>query len=247
MVVHFVLALGLFCRDCYGQVFRWLGRWQRGGVPPRSTLCEARKRLGTGPLVRLAQRTVRLLADDATPQAFHRHMRLMALDGFVVDAPDTPENRRVFGGSPTGAFPQVQVAALCEAATHVMWRWLIKPFCWDERPMADRLLRFVQPAMLLLWDRNFLSYPRVAAVRQRGAHLLARITNWLIFQPIRRLCDGSYLAKLYRTPTDRKHDRDGIVVRIIEYGLDDPHRPGFGQKHRLLTTLLDEKLDPAAK
>jgi len=67
----------------------------------------------------------------------------------------------------------------------------------------------------------------------------------LIFQPIRRLSDGSYLAKLYRNATDRKHDRDGFLVRIIEYTLDDPNRPGHGQKHRLLTTLLDETLDPA--
>jgi hypothetical protein len=35
-------------------------------------------------------------------------------------------------------------------------------------------------------------------------------------------------------------------VRIIEYRLNDPHRRGHGEKHRLLTLLLDETLDPAA-
>jgi hypothetical protein len=34
-------------------------------------------------------------------------------------------------------------------------------------------------------------------------------------------------------------------VRIIEYTLNDPNRPGHREKHRLLTTLLDEKRHPA--
>ena len=48
-MVWFVMALGLFCRDSYRQVFRWLQPYRRDGTPGRSTLCEARKRprLGT--------------------------------------------------------------------------------------------------------------------------------------------------------------------------------------------------------
>ena len=37
------------------------------------------------------------------------------------------------------------------------------------------------------------------------------------------------------------------MVRVIEYTLDDPGRPGSGQRHRLLTTLLDAGADPAAE
>jgi hypothetical protein len=54
--------------------------------------------------------------------------------------------------------------------------------------------------MLLLWDRNFLKYGLVQQVRQRGAHLLARIRNNMVFRPLRRLAVGSYLAKLYPSP-----------------------------------------------
>ena len=71
--------------------------------------------------------------------------------------------------------------------------------------------------------------------------------NRLVFRPVRRSSDGSFLAKLYKCTADRTDDRNGIGVRLIEYSFDDPNRPGFGQKHRLLTTLLDEKLDPAPK
>jgi len=248
-MVYFVLAMGLFCKDCYRQVFRWLRSWQRGSVPGRSSLCEARRRLGVRPLVELARETVKLLATADTPGAFYRGLRLVALDGFVVDIPDMPANDKVFGrpagGRTPGAFPQARVVALCEAATHVMWRWLIKPITTSEQAMADWLLGLLEPGMLLMWDRNFLSYGRVRRVIAQGAQLLARVKKDLIFQPIRRLPDGSYLARMYRNAIDRKHDRQGQLVRIIDYTFDDPRRPGQGEKHRLLTTLLDPALDSA--
>ena len=248
-LVGFVIALGLVCRDCYRQVFRWLQPFRPKAIPPRSTFCEARRRLGVAPMRHLAEDTVRLLGRPETPGAFYRGMRTMALDGFTVDLPDTPRNDRAFGRPgghrAPGAFPQARVLALCETGSHVLWRWLIKPYHRGEVTMAHRLLRDLKPGMLLLWDRNFLSYQTVSEVIGRKAHLLARIKSNLIFTPIRVLGDGSYLAKLYRTAADRRADRGGIPVRIIEYTFDDPGRPGSGQPHRLLTTLLDERLDPA--
>jgi hypothetical protein len=43
-----------------------------------------------------------------------------------------------------------------------------------------------------------------------------------VLHPLERLSDGSYLAKTYPSPYARQKDRDGIVVRVIEYTLDDP-------------------------
>jgi hypothetical protein len=184
-----------------------------------------------------------------TPGAFYRGMRTMALDGFVVDVPDTPANARAFGrpgsGRAPGAFPQARILALCETGSHVLWRSLIKPYSCGEVTMAHSLLRSLREDMLLLWDRNFLSYQTASEVRRRKANLLARIKKNLVFEPIRLLDDGSYLSKMYRTSYDRQKDRNGILVRIIEYTFEDPGRAGSGEPHRLLTTLLDEKLDPA--
>src|SRR3954454_24534169 len=42
-MARFVIALGLFCRDGYRQVFRWLQRFRPDAIPPRSTFCEARR------------------------------------------------------------------------------------------------------------------------------------------------------------------------------------------------------------
>src|SRR4051812_24414531 len=186
LVVWFLVGIGLFCGDCYRQVYRWLVRWSPSrAVPPRSTLCEARKRLGVRPLALLARSVVGLLADAAAPGdagAFYRGMRLVALDGFTLDLPDAPANRRAFGGPTTrrpgagvadGAFPQARVLALCEAGTHCLWRWLIKPYRVGELTMAPALLAHLRPGMLLLWDRNFLKYEHVRRVLDAGAHLLA--------------------------------------------------------------------------
>jgi hypothetical protein len=246
-VVWFVIALGLFCRDSYRQVFKWLQPFRRKGTPGRSTFCEARQRLGVTPLRQLAQQVVELQATPDTPGAFYQGLRLMAVDSFVVDVPDSAANERVFGrpgsGRGTAAFPQARVLALCEVGTHVLWRTLTKPCRRSEVTMAPTLLRYLQPDMLLLWDRGFLSYRLVQQVVQRGAHLLARVKKNMVFRPLRRLCDGSLLTKLYASPRHRDRDEGGVLVRLIEYTLQE----GSGEKQRLLTTLLDAERDPAVE
>ncbi len=250
-MVWFVIGMGLYPSDCYRQIFRWLQRFRPKHVPLRSTLCEARQRLGVAALYWLMGQTVKLLATLKTPGAFYRGLRLMALDGFVVDIPDTPDNARVFGrpkgGRSAGAFPQARVLALCEVGTHVLWKCLIKPIRRAEIVMAKVLLRYLDPDMLLLWDRGFLSYDNVRDVLAGHAQLLARVKKNLVFAKLKVFRDGSYLAKLYPSAKHRRKDQDGLVVRVIEYTIRDQGRSGNGQPHRLLTTLLDARLDPAKR
>jgi hypothetical protein len=250
-MLWFVVGLGLFSRDSYRQVFRWLQPFRRGGTPDRSTLCMARQRLGVGPVRRLLDRAVTLLAGPTTPGAFHRGYRLMGLDGFVVDLADSAANDRAFGrpgsGRGRGAYPQARVLSLCELGTHVLWRSLVKPCRRAEVKIAPGLLRHLTADMLLLWDRNFFSYALVRQVAvDRQAQLLARVKVGLIFRPIRVLSDGSYLARVYESGRHRDRGDGGILVRVIEYTLTDPGRAGDGERHRLITTLLDEAVDPAA-
>jgi hypothetical protein len=176
-------------------------------------------------------------------------MRLMALDGFVLDLPDTGENDRAFGrpgsGRGKGAFPQARVVALCEVGSHAFWRWTVKPFWRGEATMAHHLLGKLEEGMLVLLDRNLLSFRNLSQVLDRDAHLLARVASNRIFEPTEVLADGSYLAKAYRTDYDRKEDRNGVEVRVIEYELTDPDRPSKEKVHRLVTTLLDAQAYPA--
>ena len=248
-VVWFVIAMALFCRDSDRQVFRCLHRFRKGGTPGRSTLCAARQSVGVAPLRLLAEQVIPRQAQPETPQTFYGGMRLMGVDSFVVDVPDTPENVRAFGrpgsGRSPGAFPQARVLSLCELGTHILWKSLIQPHRRGEHPLARHIRRFLADNRLLLWDRNFLSFALVQQVRERRAPLLTRVKSNLIFTPIRRLRDGSFLAKLSPSPRHRERDDGGLEVRIIEYTFDDSGRPGSGETHRLLTTLLDERQHPA--
>ncbi len=67
----------------------------------------------------------------------------------------------------------------------------------------------------------------------------------MVLKLIKYLSDGSFLAKIYSNSWNRSNDRHGIIVRVIEYKLDDPQRAGHNEKHRLITNLLDEEKHPA--
>jgi hypothetical protein len=249
LTVWLVLGMGLFGADSLRAIFKRLQPYRPGATPGGNTIAQSRLALGLLVFRILARLVVKLLCEPGTPGAFYRGMRLMALDGFVLDLPDTPENDRAFGrprsGRSPGAFPQARVVALCEVGSHAFWRWLVKPFWRGEATMAPYLLGQLEPGMLVLFDRNLLSFRDVSQVLARKAHLLARAASNRILEPAEVLSDGSCLAKMYRTEYDRKKGRNGTVVRVIEYELSDPNRPTKEKAHRLVTTLLDAEAYPA--
>ena len=251
VILWVVLAMGLLTDLPIRQVFKHARRLRVGEKSPaRSNLCMARQRLGVAPVRQLFTQVVRTLARPDTPGAFYGGFRLMGFDGTVFDVPDSPANAAAFG-RPTagprgvGAFPQVKKLSLVELGTHVEVAFAVKHCGGNERAMVAGLLRHLTPEMLLLLDRGFFSYELWREVTATGGKVLARVLSKLILRPFQTLADGSYLAKVYKNDSDRRKDRDGIVVRVIRYTLDDPQRVGHGEEHVLITNLFDEKLYPA--
>jgi hypothetical protein len=245
-----VLAMGLFTDLPLEKVFQACRGLRLLEVTPRrSSLCEARKRLGSAPLQTLHRKAVRLLATADTPGAFYQGLRLMALDGTVLDLPDFPANVAAFGrpkgGRGDGAFPQARKVSLLEVGTHVELDFVLGPCTKGETSLLPGLLHHLGAGMLVLWDRNFFSFPLWKRLLRRGVHILARVKKNLVLRPLRQLPDGSYLAKIYRDDHDRRRDRRGIRVRVLRYTLDDPQRVGHAEEHRLLTSLLDAEAQPA--
>lgn len=246
-----VLAMGILTDLPIRQVFKHARRLRANeDAPHRSSLCVARQRLGIRPLRCLFQAVVRPLARPDTPGAFYHGLRLMGIDGTVLNVPDSLGNAKTFGRPSggdrgDGAFPQVRKLSLVELGTHVEVAFQIKPCTVSEQAMLPSLLRHVTPHMLVIWDRNFFSYELWKTLNSSDINVLARVKANLILEPIQRLSDGSYLAKIYPNAYARTKDRDGIVVRVIKYKIDDPQRVGHGEEHTLLTNLLDEKLYPA--
>jgi hypothetical protein len=245
-----VLAMGLLTHLPIRQVFRHARRLRAGEkCPARSSLCIARQRLGLEPVKALHAAVVRPLATPETPGAFYRQWRLIGCDSTVMDVPDSETNAsfgRASGGRGAGAFPQVRKASLVELGTHVEIGLAIGGWHDDERTLARTLWDQLPDDALLLEDRGFFSYGDWKALHS-CVKLLVRLKSNFILKPIQRLSDGSYLAKIYPTSYHRQKDRDGIVVRVIEYTLDDPQRTGHGETHRLLTNLLDQTAAPAVE
>ena len=248
VVCWVVLAMGLLTDLPIRQVFKHARRLRVGEpTPKRSSLCVARRRLGIAPVRHLFQHVVRPLARPETPGAFYRGLRLMGIDGTVLDVPDSEVNALAFGRPSAGprgegAFPQIRKLSLVELGTHVEVAFVVRSIAHGEPSMVGALLDHLDREMLLLWDRGFFSYDLWKAVTARGVKILARVTSQLILKPIRNLADGSYLAKIYPTPEARRKGRDGLLVRVIRYTLDDPQRVGHGEVHTLITNLFDEDL-----
>lgn len=57
--------------------------------------------------------------------------------------------------------------------------------------------------------------------------------------------DGSYLAFLLPSDYQQRQASGRVVVRLVEYTITDPHLQGYGERHRLVTSLLDPALAPA--
>jgi hypothetical protein len=251
VILRLVLAMGLLTDLPIRQVFKHCRRHRVGEkTPHRSSLCVARQRLGIAPVRHLFEQIVRPLAEPGTPGGFYQGLRLMGIDGVVFDVPDSKANDVAFG-RPTagergdGAFPQIIKLSLVELGTHIEIGFVIRGCLHGEQAMVAGLLRHLTPDMLLIWDRNFFSYKLWSKLTSRAVKILARVTNTLILKPIRNLSDGSYLAKVYPSPYDRQKDRNGIVVRVIRYTLDDPQRVGHEEEHVLITNLFDDELYPA--
>lgn len=248
-----VLAMGILTSLPIRQVFKFARRLRPGEkTPHRSSLCLARQRLGLAPLRRLFELIVRPLASTLTRGAFHRDLRLVALDATVVNVPDSQANAQAFGRTDGGrgesAFPQVRKLSLVETGTHAELAFVargVRGAGSSEQAMAPALFKHLHAGMLLLWDRGFFGFSLWKQALQREVQILGRVPQKAVLKPTVELGDGSYLAKMYACHSLRSRDEGGVLVRVIRYTLDDPRRVGHQQEHRLITTLLDATLDPA--
>ena len=215
----------------------------------KSAISKARYRLGAAPLVELFRRVCKPMAGEATQGAFLFGLRVMAIDGTTEDLPDTPENARVFGrpggNRGDGAFPQAKGVYLAECGTHAIVDAGFWPCRAGEDSCARRLLRSVTAEMLLTWDCGLHSFDLAHDSRARGAHFLGRVPGNVKARPLWRLSDGSCLAYIYPSERQRRKRGEHLLVRVIEYTLTDPARPGHGETHRLMTSLLDPDRCPA--
>jgi hypothetical protein len=208
------------------------------------TASRARQRLGPQVLEAVFRDLAGPLAPAGLAGAFYRGMRIAAVDGFVLDAPETAANRQGLGGPsdarghPAG-YPQVRVVTLTETGTHAQIDAAVGGHRTGEPELAIKMADSAA-GMLVIMDRGFPGVALWGAYTGAGAHLLIRARSCVAARPIEHLADGTYLARM--NLAGQKRAAPGhVVVRVIEYRIDD------GEVIRLLTDLLDPAAYPAAE
>lgn len=255
VVVYYVIALALYMRSSYREVLRCLLEGVQWLLDPsvkvkvagKSGISQARSRLGAEPLKRLYEAVVAPIAQPETKGAWYRQWRVVSLDGSTLDVADTAENEEAFGrpGASRGAsaFPKIRFVALLENGTHVLWAACMDRYSVDELKLAEAVIPTLRKGMLCLADRFFPSHKLWLAAASTGADLLWRTRSNAILHPDQHLPDGSYLSRIYPSTADRRRDQNAIVVRVIDYHLDN--LPGAEPVYRLITTVLDHTQAPA--
>jgi len=266
VVAYLTMALCLFAEDDYeevaakvtGALSRW-GCWDASwSVPTAGGITQARKRLGRNVLAEVFERACGPVADRSTRGAWLRGWRLLAIDGFEVDLPDTPGNAGEFGYAGSGqnrsAYPKARVVALAECGTHAFCAAEVDAWAVGEKTLANRLYGRLNPDELLTADRNFYSFGAWGLAAGSGAALLWRAPTRLDLPIVTILADGTYLTVLV-DPKIRGARRARIVeaakngedvdpedahpARVVEYDVPDRVGNGTGELIVLLTTITD--------
>jgi hypothetical protein len=279
VMMYFAMAMALFADDDYEEVAArlagtltswscWDDSWS---VPTSGGITQARQRLGWEPLAELFAKVAVPVADLLTRGAFLAGRRLMSIDGFEWDAPDTRENAAAFGyaGKDPGdadrpAFPKARVVTISECSSHAAVDAEIGGVAGKgagEQALARRLYARLDPDWLLIADRNFYNWADWCAAADTGAALLWRVKADLRLPVLEILPDGSYRSVLISAKASVKarawlieaaRAGDGLdpgqarYVRVVEYEVPDRDGDGKGELIALITTITDPREAPAA-
>jgi hypothetical protein len=272
VMVYFAMALALFAEDDYEEVMARLcealvswGSWDQAWATPTSGgLTQARARLGSGPLAQVFETVAVPVADPLTPGAWLGPWRLMAIDGFDWDLPDTPENAAEFGyggsGAARSAFPKARVVTISECASHAVVAAGIGGATIAEQKLARTLYPVLEPGWLLIADRNFYGFLDWNAARAGGSDLLWRVAASVTLPVLNAHPDGSYTSVVFKRwiwkgarprlveAARRGEDLDpnqAVAVRVVEYTVPDRDGSGSEDPIVLITTILDPAHAPA--
>ena len=252
--VYFVLAMGLFPRLGYAQVWAKLTGGLAGlaglavARPSEKALRDLRRRLGPAPLKALFEVVAGPLGQPRTPGVCFAGLRTVAFDGcHSLKVPDTDRNRswlgRILHKTGFAGYPTLRLMGLVETGT----RGLLGAALGSARhrgggevALARRLLGHLRPGMLALADRAFDTNTFLHEAAATGAHLLVRTKATRVPRVLAHLSDGSYLTRIGRRSRGRQ-------LRVVDAYLTMSGADGsrVGDRYRLITTLTDPHRYPA--
>jgi hypothetical protein len=270
IVVYFVMAMALFARSGYAEVWHKLLtglQWNAFSEPEAAlaerpstaALTKARARLGwevMAELLRLA------CSDDPAgagggPGHTSRGSRTLYVDAATLDVPDTPSNASEFGlpgpGDGPAGLPQLRVAGIADGGTYRLHGAKIGSLFESEPAMVRPLLDVAGRGDLVVAGPGQLMLEDFGQLLAAGAQVVSPLPAGARLPAARRLPDGSYLSFAPRPAGPALAapgaGAPGIPVRVIACR-SRGERPGEDTGSSdpavsLVTTLTDPEAAPA--
>lgn len=221
--------------ECLIESWHWLDLPGASGAT-KGAITQARDRLGEEPMRLIFESLARPLAGRQTPGAWYRDWRLVAVDGSLLDTPDSKLNRAAFGGPSNqhgnGGFPQVRIVTLCECGTHAPMACAIGSYTTSETALLRELKPKLSSEMLLLADRYYFGVELWKELQEAECAMLWRLRADAPVETGHKLPDGSYLVRL-------RDGEAGYPVRLIRY------KVGAQTEVTLATNILEPERAPA--
>jgi Insertion element 4 transposase N-terminal/Transposase DDE domain len=243
--VWLVIGLALFRNRPLWQVVQQLGLSLDGQpLPAPSASVQARQRLGEEPLAQLFGLLTRAWSRD-TQVAARLPLRVLAVDGVVWSAPDTPENRQTLGSCSSQhgpvSWPQIRATCLMDTHSHELLDAKLGGMDKGELTLAEQLQG--DDHSVTLFDRAYFSAAFLLGWQGAGEqrHWLMRAKDNLRHEIIEQLGQGDALIRMPISPQARKARPElpsHWQARLIEVSV-------AGRLRRFITSLQDPQAHPA--
>jgi hypothetical protein len=169
---------------------------KRGTLVAKSTISQARQRVGEDPLAYLFATTAAEWAARSADAHRWRGLALYGLDGTTMRVADSSENRAAFGGQKAGGgrgesgYPLVRVVAMMALRSHVLSAFRFADYSTGEITLARDIWRELPEQSLVIIDRNFLVKKDLIDIETSGdRHWLSRTksnTKWAVVEKLGR-------------------------------------------------------------
>jgi hypothetical protein len=213
----------------------------------KSAITKARKRLGYESLKNIYDKHVNPIAIKGNKWSFYKDLRLVAIDGTIIDLPDSKENNDHFKrqmGDGKSPFPQARMISIAECGTQVIFKSDIASIKIGEITMAKDMLKNLSKGMLCTADRNYACYELWDIADNTGASLLWRVKSNAKLPIKEILPDGSYISTLTAS-YDKKSQKKVRVIELLSKCIDPQTGKDKEEIYRFITNIIDHEILPA--
>lgn len=218
------------------------------GPVARSSIAQARQKLGSEPLRWLFERCAETWTRRSADAHRWRGLALYGIDGSSIRIPDSPDNRNVFGGQKArggtqSGYPLARIAVLMVLRSHLLAGAEFGPYAkTSELEYARPLIDKIPSDSLTILDRGFYSASFLLDIaKDENRHWLVRVKSNVSARTIAKFGTRDELVELDVSRHARKEDPllpKTFQARLIRY-----KRDGYPEV-LLLTSLTDPKRYP---